>query len=301
MSIPTSNPKAVALALTVTVLLWASAFVVIKSAGTVYGAGELALLRFSIAAGALGIAGAVRGVRRPRGREFFWFGVTGLIGIALYHPCLNYGEHVVSAGAASLLINSAPVWTAILASVFLKEKIGARKIVGIAVSVVGVALLALGKGLTLEPAALLIVCSAFCHSCFVIVQKMKLSRFGALEFTLWSICAGVLWLLPVFGAATVQRVMAAPAKATLEVAYLGIFPAAIAYMAFAYATVRMPASRVMTFLYLSPAAAMVMAWGYLGEVPRALSLVGGALAISGVAIVNTARKETGTVVAVEEG
>jgi len=131
--------------------------------------------------------------------------VTGLIGIAIYHPCLNFGEHVVSAGAASLLINSAPVWTAILAALVLKEKIGVRKIVGIAVSVVGVALLALGKGLTLEPAALLIVGAAFCHSCFVIVQKMKLSRFGALEFTLWSMCAGVLWLLTMMAQVFAKR------------------------------------------------------------------------------------------------
>ncbi|HEY4330777.1 MAG TPA: DMT family transporter [Phycisphaerae bacterium] len=303
MSKPSFHPKGVIIALTITVVLWASAFVMIKSAGAAYGAGELALLRFAVAAVVLGVGGVVKRVRMPGRRGGRWFLCTGFIGVAVYHPCLNYGEQVVSAGAASLLINSAPVWTAILATVFLGEKITMRKGAGIAISFIGVVLLVMAKNdaFSLQPAALFILGSAFCHSVYVIIQKKFLADFTALEFTLWTVCAGVLWLLPVFGLSTYRAVMTAALPRTLEVVYLGIFPAAIAYIAFAYATVRMPASRVMTFMYLVPALAMLIAWAYLGEIPTALSLTGGALAITGVAVVNTARKERGPIIAVEEG
>src|SRR5262249_55251625 len=73
-----------------------------------------------------------------------------------------------------------------------------------------------------------------------------------------------------------------------EIIYLGIFPAAVAYLTFAYATKKLPAARVMSFLYLVPPLAMLLAWIYLSERPTLTSLLRGALAIPRVAIVNTA-------------
>jgi drug/metabolite transporter (DMT)-like permease len=302
----TPHSGRVTLALAITVLLWASAFAVIKSAGQAYGPGELATLRFTIAATALGIAAAVKGVRHPRGAQIFWFMVTGFTGFSLYHPFLNYGEHHISAGTASLLINSAPVWTAILAALFLHEKISWRKALGIGISFAGITLLVFGQSahISLEPAALVVLTSAVCAAVYVTVQKKFLSEFNALEFTFWSVFAGVLQLWPIFGISTVQTLLRERLQQpTLEIAYLGIFPAAIAYMAFAYATVRMPASQVMTVMYVTPPITMLIACIYPDqrEWPTALSILGGALAIAGVAVVNTARKETAPVKAIEEG
>jgi drug/metabolite transporter (DMT)-like permease len=285
----------VAAALAVAMVLWGSAFAVIKSAGTAYGAGELALLRFTTAGVVLGACAAAARVPAPRGRAVGWFVVSGLLGVALYHPLLNKGEQVVAAGPAALLINSAPVWTALFAAALLREKIGPRKILGIAVSFAGVAVLTVGQPgkIDVQPAALLIVGAAICAALYVIVQKRFLAGFGALAFTLWTVWAGVLLLAPAFGVSTVRTLLAAPARATAEVVYLGVFPGAIAYMTFAYATVRLPAARVMSFMYFVPALSMLMAWPYLGEVPTAVSLAGGVLAIGGVAIVNAAPKAAG--------
>ena len=80
--------------------------------------------------------------------------------------------------------------------------------------------------------------------------------------------------------------MAAP-QATFAVIYLGIFPAAIAYVLWNYALARMPASLLSSFLYLSPVLASLIAWVWLGEVPALLTLVGGAIAILGVILVQT--------------
>lgn len=295
----------VVLALAVTTFFWASAFAVIKSAGGFYGPGELATLRFTIAVIALGIAAAIKGVRMPRGKEIFWFMVTGFTGFSLYHPFLNYGEHHISAGTASLLINSAPVWTAILAALFLHEKISPRKALGIAISFAGIVLLVFGQSgqISLEPAALVVLTSSVCAAIYVTVQKKFLSSFNALEFTFWSVLAGVIQLWPIFGISTARTVLHVPPQPTLEIVYLGLFPAAIAYMAFAYATVRMPASRVMTVMYITPPITMLMACAYPDqrEWPTLLSIMGGIMAIAGVAVVNTAKKDAEPVKAIEEG
>jgi drug/metabolite transporter (DMT)-like permease len=83
-----------------------------------------------------------------------------------------------------------------------------------------------------------------------------------------------------------QMPQAAP-SATWAIVYLGVFPAAIAYVLWSYALARMPASLLSTFLYLTPVLAMGIAWVWIGEVPALLTVIGGLVAIGGVIIVQT--------------
>jgi drug/metabolite transporter (DMT)-like permease len=253
-----------------------------------YGPGELALLRFGTASTVLALYAFTKRMRLPERSELPLIGLTGFLGISVYHVALNFGEMTVQAGAASLLISAAPVFTALLSVAVLKERLTGIGWLGILLAFAGVGLIALsgGRGLHFTPGALLILLAATVAAVYSILSKQLLRRHAALEFTCYSIWAGTLPLL-VFLPGLLRRLPVAAPQATFAVIYLGIFPAAIAYVLWNYALARMPASLLSSFLYLSPVLASLIAWVWLGEVPALLTLVGGAIAILGVILVQT--------------
>jgi drug/metabolite transporter (DMT)-like permease len=92
-------------------------------------------------------------------------------------------------------------------------------------------------------------------------------------------------LLPV-AAGLPAAVHAAPASATIAVVYLAIFPGALGYASWSYASTRASAAVAGSALYLVPAVSMVLSNLLLGEVPSGPALVGGALVLAGVAVVH---------------
>jgi len=276
------------LAIGATLLFWASAFAGIRVGLEAYSPGHVALLRFLVASAVIAIYALVTRMPLPNVRDLPAILILGFLGITVYHVGLNYGEVTVTAGAASLLIASGPLFTALLATVFLGERLKILGWAGMCVSFMGVALIALGEGegVRFDPGAFPILLAALGTSLYFVFQKPYLKKYSALQFAAYSIWAGTLYML-VFLPGLIPAVRAAPLEATLTIAYLGVFPAALAYVTWTYTLSRAPASIATSFLYLSPPLATLMAWIWLKEVPTAISLGGGVLALLGVIIVNT--------------
>lgn len=281
------DPKTWA-AIGIALLLWASAFAGIRVGLESYGPGEVALLRFGTASVSLFIYATLTRMRLPQRRDLPVVVLAGLTGITFYHVALNYGEQTVTAGAAALIISSVPIFTAILSTMFLGERVSAWGWVGIVISFLGVALISFGDegGLGFDPGALLVLFAAFTAAVYMVISKRPLGRYGAVEFTTYAIWAGTVPML-VFLPGLLDQMPQASTESTIAVIFLGVFPGAVSYVLWSYGLARMPASILAAFLYVQPVNAILIAWLWIGEVPTLLTVVGGVVAIAGVILLNT--------------
>jgi drug/metabolite transporter (DMT)-like permease len=275
------------MALGIAIIFWASAFSGIRAALEDFSPGPMALFRFGVASLILLTIVLLRGMPLLAKKDIPFFLVLGFLGISVYHVALNYGEITVTAGSASLLIGSAPIFTVILAKIFLKEKLSLRGWVGIIVSFGGIALISLGEGegYAIDAGALLILLAAICVSIFFVFQKFLHNRYSPFQITTYSIWAGTMFLL-VFLPGLIDEMANASSANILTVVYLGVFPAALAYMVWSYALSKVPASILASVLNITPVLAIFIGWVWLNEVPTMLAIVGGVAAITGVVIVN---------------
>jgi drug/metabolite transporter (DMT)-like permease len=276
-----------ALALTGAVVLWGTAPVGIRVALAGYAPIQLSLLRFAIACVLLAVYVAFTGIRVPEKRDMPSLVLASILGITFYNTILNYGLTTVSAATASFMIAATPIWTALLAMFLLGERLTWLGWSGVLLSFLGIGLIADqgGRGLHFSPGALYILLGTLSYAGYQVVQKRLLARYNAIEFTCYSCWLGTFFMIPL-GHGLIAATHTASLTATLAVVYLGIFPAAIANVGWTYALSFIPASRMSSFLYVMPVVTLAIGWLWLHEIPSALSLAGGVLALAGVCIVN---------------
>jgi drug/metabolite transporter (DMT)-like permease len=280
-----------AIALVITLLPWASAFAGIRAGLDSYSPGALVLFRFLVASAGLIIYALITHMHLPALRDLPAIFFMGFAGITVYQVCLTFGEQTVAAGTASFLVATVPCFTVLLAFFFLKERLSLLGTLGIIVSFIGVAIISFsGKsGLSFTPGTLLIVLASFSESIAFILQKRFMHKYTGLELATYMIWTGTIFML-VFAPELLRQLPHTTLIPTLSIVYLGIFPAAISYVAWSYTLSRIPASTATSFLNLSPVLALFISWLWLHEVPVLLEIVGGVVVIIGVLIVNTRGK-----------
>ena len=278
------------LALATTILGWASAFAGIRVGLTAFGPLELGSLRFTIAAIPCAVLLLILRPAMPTWREFVRIALRGFTCVSLYTVLLNFAEQTVSSGAASFIVNVSPILTAIWAMVLLGERFGPIAWLGTALSFAGVTLVAISsdQGFTFNIGAVFAIGAALCTSVDAVIQKPLFQRHRALVVSAWSMIFAALFLTPGLPHAIAQFA-AAPSEARIAVIYLGIVPSFIAYGTWSVTVSRFPASRAANFLYCIPPTATLMGFLLLGEAPTPLGILGGVMALVGVAAVNLRR------------
>jgi drug/metabolite transporter (DMT)-like permease len=283
-SIASDRLDATTLAATgVALVTWSSAFAAIAYGLEAFTPPELSLLRFLIASAILVVPVATGAIRLPPLRDWPAIALLGLSGITLYQLALGYAMTRISVGAAAVVIALAPGVTAALAALRLGERISRGTLTGLAIAFGGVVLIAVGSGgqLRFEPMTLLALVAVFATSVYFVFQKPLLARTSPVGFTVASIFAGTLGLVP-FGLDLPAKIAAAPASQLWSAAYLGIAPTIVGYFRWNFALSRAPATKVSSFLYVQPLIASAIAWLWLGQTPTLLTAIGGTLAIGGV-------------------
>jgi len=286
---PRSADVAALAAAGVTVLLWGSAFVGIRSAGRSFSPGALSLGRLAVAVVALAAVGVVRGERLPSRAVLREIGlpllVCGLLWFGAYNVALNSAERRVDAGTSAMLVNVGPILIAILAGVLLREGFPRSLFAGCAVAFGGVAVIAVASSTHTATTAGVLLClvAAVAYAAGVVTQKVVLRQLSPLQTVFLCAVIGAVVCLP-FAGQLVRELGDGHGGATGWMVYLGLGPTALGFVLWTFALSRTNAGKLAVTTYLVPPVSVLLGWLWLGESPAGLAYLGGALCLAGVAV-----------------
>jgi drug/metabolite transporter (DMT)-like permease len=275
-----------AAAVVLAVVLWGSAFIAIRVVGHSLSPAPMALLRLGVAAAALTVLALLKGAARVRlsRTSFLLVGAYAVLWLAGYTVALNAGERYVDAGTAALLVNLAPLLVAFAAGRFLGEGFSRPLVTGSLVALAGTAVIAMGATAQRNVAGVLLcLLAAALYAAGVLIQKVTLRHVDGLT-AIWLGCVIATVVLLPWTPQLVDELRVAPVGAILGTVYMGVFPTAIGFTAWAYALRRMDAGRLSATTYAVPAVSVLLSWLLLAEIPTVYGLVGGAVCLVGVAI-----------------
>ena len=287
------------LALVAMVIIWGINFPVSKAALGEFAPLPFNALRFSIASIVLLIALLGRGLSWPAPRDRLRVLLLGLFGNVVYQQFFIFGLDRTRAGTASILLASTPLLTAVLSSLVGHEKLAPQIWIGACATVAGIALVVLLGG---DASAgdhsligdLLMMGASISWAVFTVGSRPLVERYGAVPFTAWTLWVGTCVLLPIGLPGLSVDHAAVTNRAWFGVLYAGTLSIGIAYLIWYYGVRQLGNTRTAVFGNLVPVVALLAAWLHLDEVPQLGQLLGAAVIIGGVTLVQ-ARPRGGNV------
>ena len=280
----------VLVAIIVTVLAWASAFIVIRGVGAHFGGGALALGRLIVGSVLLSLVLIGHAWVRPNRREWVQIVSYGIAWFGFYNVALNIAEQTLDAGTTAMIVNIGPILIALGAGVFLREGIPKWLAIGAAIAFGGVVLIGIGTSIVGTGGAAIdgvgiawALAAAVAYATGVLLQKPTLRRLPNRQVTFLGCAIGMVACLPFIGS-LVSDLQSAPLPSILGVVYLGAVPTALAFSTWAFALSRMPAGQLGVSTYLVPPLAILLGLLVFSEVPVPLAIAGGVLCLVGVAV-----------------
>lgn len=276
-----------------TVLFWGNAFVGIKIALEEMSPITLTFIRFFFASIFFlgGVLISFRKIPLPEKSETLTLFLLGLLGGVIYHLALNYGEQFIPAGTASLVIGSSPIFTAILASIFLKERISLRGVIGIVLAFGGLFLVSWrGSSESLRvgsiPGFLAVFLSTISWALYPILAKKIVRKRGPLFVSAYMQFSAFLVLLPLSFYVFPQG-FSFSLSSWGAVLFLAFFCTFLGYAFYNQALNSLGATVTSSYVYLVPVVALIFSWILLKENLNLVGIFGALAVILGVYLVNS--------------
>jgi drug/metabolite transporter (DMT)-like permease len=281
------------------VVVWGASFIATKLALYDLRPVTVVWLRFAIGVVILGIAASLKKqFTLPHKKDILYLSLLGFLGITFHQWLQSTGLQTVQASTTAWIVATSPVFIAILSWLFLREKLVWVQIIGIALAAVGV-LLVVSKGNLAAiftghfgtPGDILILISAPNWAVFSIISSYGLKKFPATQMMFYVMVIG--WLLTsilFFSAGNVADLRHLTFSSLIGIGFLGIFCSGLAYIAWYDGLQALPATQIGAFLYLEPLVAVLVAWAILGESLIPVTLLGGAVILLGVRLVQKSVK-----------
>ena len=280
--------------LVVVTLIWGNSFIAIKHVVEYVTPLELVTVRFAPVALTFAVL-----LLPTRGRQVWhmvrtegWrLALLGLTGAVLYNTFLGWGETRVAAGTASLIIALNPAFTYALSVVFLGERFAWHRALGLAVAFGGLFVIVRwgsGRAVTLDDLgyALITMLAPLNWAIYTVSGKPLVERYPPLLVVGIAMMFAGLFSLVFVRPAFLARLSTFPASFWWSVLFLAWPCTVFAFVVWFGALERMPAGRVVGFVYLVPMFAVTFSRWLLDEPVTPALIVGAAILVGGVWLVN---------------
>lgn len=284
------SPIAV-IAVLLAVLMWASSFALIKMGLDYFPPIGFAAIRFGIGAVIMVAVLFLRKSPRESIREFRndWRTLTfiGIVGLALPNALLNVGLQYTTASLSSVIQAAGPVFTLIFAVLLIGEGLGADKILGSIIAIVGTFLLIAQDGIDFSNTTfvgnLVVVLSSICYSLSGVVTKVALKKHSPVEIVGWMLIIGsilLVFMAPLEAGASYQF----NTEIVMVILFLAVFPGCLAFILYNWVLRNKEVSQLAFFIYLIPVFATIISYLVLEEILPLQTVLLGGVVILGVAI-----------------
>jgi drug/metabolite transporter (DMT)-like permease len=283
------------LELTFAAVAWGISFIATKVEVSEVPPPVVVWLRFTIGLVILLAFVLSRGLLKlPTIKDGFYFALLGFIGITFHQWLQSTGLVTSQASTTSWIVSTAPIFIAVLAWVFLREKLGLIAILGIGLATLGVLLVVskgnfsgLFSGHIGTPGDLLVLISAPNWAVFSVLSRSALKKFPALFVLFYVMLFGWMFssihFLSIDGWAFLPQINFA---GWLAIGFLGIGCTALAYIFWYDGLQAITTSQAGVFLYIEPLVSLVVAALVLGETITLSAVLGGGFILLGVWLVN---------------
>jgi drug/metabolite transporter (DMT)-like permease len=283
------------LEVTFAVLAWGASFIATKIALRDVAPVTVVWLRFAMGVAILGMAVAARRqFAIPVLKDLAYFALLGFIGITFHQWLQSTALQTSQASTTAWIVATTPIFIALLAWLFLHEKLGWQMALGIGLAAFGVLLVVSGGDFTAfsggrfgAPGDILILASALNWAVFSVLSRRGLQTHPATRMMFYVMAIGWLFTsVQFFLGPSLADISRLTFDGWLGIGFLGIFCSGLAYIFWYDALQALPASQVGAFLYLEPLVAVFVAALVLGEPLLWASLLGGLIILVGVWLVN---------------
>jgi drug/metabolite transporter (DMT)-like permease len=270
------------------VLLWGASFTVIKSAYDEFTPLAFAGIRFVIASlGLLAILAVLRHPLSVQRRDLARVAAVGLFHVAFYQIFFGVGLKYTTASNSVLIINTAPVITALLVWLTRAEPITWRQAVGIALASAGVILLVEASGSLSAghlKGDLITMLAALSYAVTPVIVLPLYQRYSSLTIMTFGMVAGTVVLLIVGLPELARQSWTVSSIAWAQLAYAALGAGTLGYLFWYEGIRRIGPTRAAAYFYLIPPIGVLTAVKVLHEPFGMLHLAGALVIIAGVAL-----------------
>lgn len=304
-----SSALAIRLKASLAILFWGASFIATKIALRDAHPATIIFLRFVFGAAVLWLAIARgRMFRRLSARDLVYLAILGFIAVPLHQALQAIGLLYTTASSMGWIIALIPVFTAILAWLFLGEGMSARKVLGSILAFSG-AVFVVSRGV-LSPDALrlpstfgdaLAIASALNWAIFQVASKPILRRLEPTLAMAYVMLLGGIVILPFTTPQALNDLPRLTLESWLALLFLGIFCSGLGYLIWYDALSKIDASQLSSLSYFQPLITLLIAAILLDEAITPAIVLGGAVILVGVYLVNRSatRRAVGVSVASE--